>query len=103
MTSKQTKATFTPGPWFYDHNHPGEIRYGKGYASDVICRMERGDWEQLEANAHLIAMAPELLEALKACVKRLKLGCYSPTTDLLVSMKIEDLIRKAEGQEVEGE
>lgn len=55
----------TPGPW--------EIRVGfdvTGYPCYFIKGVsgdEKRNYERLEANAHIMASAPELLEALKAC------------------------------------
>ena len=46
----------TPGPWKHDENW-GLIKYGK----TEICALHSGN----EANAHLIAAAPDLLSALR--------------------------------------
>ena len=46
----------TPGPWKHDETW-GLIKYGK----TEICALHSGN----EANAHLIASAPDLLEALR--------------------------------------
>ena len=59
----------TPGPWTA---HPIELNHGLPYtpvaASTLIAKAYStafGDHEQSDANARLIAAAPELLEALK--------------------------------------
>lgn len=50
------KNQHTPGPWKHDENW-GLIKYGK----TEICALHSGN----EANAHLIASAPDLLSALR--------------------------------------
>ena len=61
-------ATHTPGPW--ENKTFGEIK-AKGDAFTVAqCMM--GTLGEREANANLIAAAPELLEALKAVVRALE-------------------------------
>ena len=50
------KNQHTPGPWKHDEKW-GLIKYGK----TEICALHSGN----EANAHLIASAPDLLEALR--------------------------------------
>lgn len=58
----------TPGPWERDGV---EIYPVRGFrAQDAICSMSSGqDGDRLEANARLIAAAPELLEALIGVIK----------------------------------
>jgi hypothetical protein len=67
--SEETKTKHTPGPW---------ERYGNVIQSDstgiVVCEIEesgKDDYrpnsiKESQANARLIAVAPELLEAIKA-------------------------------------
>ena len=63
----------TPGPWgWYWRNEDGKANCGvfwqerKGMAYSVCRAPSYETQEQWEANAHLIAAAPELLEALVA-------------------------------------
>ena len=64
-----SKQNHTPGPW--EHTGPGDIvgkednGYGLGYVDvcSVYLRTVRG---RTNANARLIAAAPELLDALQA-------------------------------------
>jgi hypothetical protein len=59
----------TPGPWEIRNDLP-YTSHGKvifhGYHEDnrTICRLREGTEQEREANARLIATAPELLEAL---------------------------------------
>jgi hypothetical protein len=52
----------TPGPWFVDHGSPYAPYCVKPYPGRIVCDIEGSDAEA-EANAHLIAAAPELLAA----------------------------------------
>lgn len=67
-------AKHSPGPW---KSHPIEKSHGLPYvpvaAETLIARVYSkhfGDDEQAAANGHLIAAAPELLEALQDYRKR---------------------------------
>lgn len=59
----------TPGPWFVNgHEHYTkyvEARIGGGLLQEVAACGPTEKQEQQEANARLIAAAPELLEALQ--------------------------------------
>lgn len=61
----------TPGPWFISGK--GTIRYGNGKADPKGGWIADAHWRNREANARLIAAAPELLEALTAMTARLSL------------------------------
>ena len=53
----------TPGPWIVDTDYIIQ----DGGTSDENTIAIVGDQEEWKANAHLIAAAPDLLEALKDC------------------------------------
>ena len=56
----------TPGPWHIDWHQRYGINVPHKHIAMVSCfQSKEGDWEENEANAHLIAAAPELLEALR--------------------------------------
>jgi hypothetical protein len=62
----------TPGPWFFAGKHPEcEVRYVSLNVEDhfdgEIATLYHGEGAMQEANARLIAAAPELLEALLWC------------------------------------
>ncbi len=104
-------AQHTPGPW--EHAEAGSWRNGKRISTEYFVRRPEDNVsiaadiidpetsEPSEANAQLIAAAPELLEALKkltAAFERTGLKLYSlsgqPTaTDLAIAA-----IAKAEGR-----
>ena len=68
---------FTKGPWivsktsgmeiFINHSHENSKRV-PGYFAEV--RRFTTDHEQVDANAHLIAAAPELFEALRCLLEK---------------------------------
>ena len=102
---------FTPGPWIRDgvmSEYLHDICLGYQVADmgnpvviasvsfdDETLRYPKIDLEQANANARLIAAAPELLEAAKEALERLedfrKRGSDSPDT----MRQLEDAIKKA--------
>lgn len=108
----ETKVTHTPGPWQHEGN---EILGGIGsHNAFVVCKLTCGhvspapvfsylNDEQREfrstvdANARLIAAAPELLEALKLAVSRFEQPEYLPVT-LGDIRRMRSLIHRAEGK-----
>jgi hypothetical protein len=59
------KTQHTPGPWHADTNVAGDYTQVKAHPNKFICEVDGREKEyQNEANARLIAAAPELLEAL---------------------------------------
>lgn len=88
-----TETNFTPGPWFAD---PDDVRdealavldaIGCNVA-DVFTMCRPGE---CEANAHLIAAAPELYEALEDCITALEL--YAPLEDCITALEPCDIIK----------
>lgn len=62
----------TPGPWVVDRSHPDWVEGTTIWANDVVIAHAVADQHhQTEANARLIAAAPDLLAALEACLRRL--------------------------------
>ena len=64
------KTTHTPGPWTHETSLPVSVRLAPLFALGDI-HPARGDtaWQEVaEANARLIAAAPELLAALEAAI-----------------------------------
>lgn len=104
----EKKAAHTPGPWVFEpgpHGDPdfediafliAEQRPG-GEAIGIICSpVMSGD---VEANARLIAAAPDLLEALKALHRNVDMdlcGFWKESTSNFMQ-QAEAAIAKAEG------
>lgn len=97
------KPTWTPGPWtaIPEVMHPtaGRVagRSPRVIASNVpIAKVERigytkGRNPEAEANAHLIASAPSLYEALEECIRLVgKMDAWTDTRD-----EIENIARAA--------
>jgi hypothetical protein len=72
----------TPGPWEVSRNNAGAIPlhfqppevFGRGGNCCVASNL--GNGPESEANARLIAAAPELLEALQECLTDDGAACY---------------------------
>jgi hypothetical protein len=89
----------TPGPWLAARNQsyweiiPKNKRENDPFAIGDVCPSdpENPDSGLQEANARLIAAAPEMLEALEAALRRFKANrIYGPERNLL-----EAVIKKA--------
>lgn len=82
------KPKFTPGPWIYDDIY-GLILAKTNGAEIAACH------SGIEANARLIAAAPEMLAALEWLYPILKARSENAPDSL---KKIKDLIAKARGE-----
>lgn len=86
-------SAHTPGPWATDGHIYGGSRFfvgsefRGGAVCSVVCRDDEG-----EANARLIAAAPELLEAVMHLAEALEDGHWQNTKEHL-----RELIAKATG------
>jgi hypothetical protein len=54
----------TPGPWAYQEDSDAYTHIVRGHNNRFICQLAQTTSAEIEANARLIAAAPELLEAL---------------------------------------
>lgn len=64
-----SEKKFTPGPWVVYRDMPTDVVVSKsGECSLATLDCGCGDRNTQRANAHLIAAAPELYEALDACL-----------------------------------
>lgn len=68
----------TPAPWTFERHPSGSQYFGNiighytpGIIRTITCQLRYGTPEEQEANARLIAAAPELLEACKAALPHL--------------------------------
>ncbi len=55
----------TPGPWAYQERSDSYTHIVRGPNNRFICQLDQTTSAEIEANARLIAAAPDLLEALK--------------------------------------
>ena len=84
-------SDYTPGPWRYEEFGPNVIiKATKNPMLSVVHSLYQESREQTEANARLIAAAPELLEALE-----IALDCAG---DAWWAEKAEAAIEKAKGE-----
>lgn len=60
-----TTREHTPGPWHIDLQSPYSAICVKPYPGEIVCDIEGADAEA-EANARLIAAAPELLQTVRS-------------------------------------
>lgn len=67
MSSKHT-----PGPWTYQENSDAYTHIVRGPTNSLICQLAQSMHVEIEANARLIAAAPEMLEALVNADKLLR-------------------------------
>lgn len=107
----KTKTQHTPGPWKVDSGEiygPSTLLNGEKYA-DMIARIpvECRDGEIItredEANARLIAAAPELLETLEQCVTVEGAACFRSIKDMArrlnaINWIAKEAISKAKGE-----
>jgi hypothetical protein len=100
MSATETKQTHTPGPWeLREPNCPdGPHKYGiqqinDGWTvADINSDIEQGEEE---ANARLIAAAPEMLEALEGLLSEMRDGQDSPSLGAM--QKVYAAVCKAKG------
>ena len=96
----QTKTTHTPGPWHCGYEDlGGETLCYKVYGNDNQRIATFGRWNGVgdEANANLVASAPELLEA----IKRVRHAFYVDGTSKALRIAFEgtkEIVAKAEGR-----
>lgn len=89
----------TPGPWEYFKNKTHAVISTEklyDYGRPTIAKIWPGSCKESEANARLIAAAPEMLEALKNIQSNAK-GTMPPFL-LEAIMVAEYVIAKAEGK-----
>jgi len=99
------EGKFTPGPWKASFTKFSEVRAENGA---LVAKCERlGGLVNLEANARLIAAAPDLLEALEAVVEHgyhrgdvdyYKKGISTATPAGITYAKVVAAIAKARGK-----
>lgn len=98
-------AAWTPGPWVAPEGPFVGGHYVHTANNDAdICEMPgwpREHWHEEEANAHLIAAAPELYEAAQAFVDAGNMSVFDGGSDKALAdafAKAEAALRKARGE-----
>ena len=99
MSEKQ--VTFTPGPWSIEDDTPGEttgLRFAINSKDYIIARTTDG-WKEAQANARLIASAPDMLEMCKLfedCMANMDgMDGYDTSYEL---SKVRAVLAKVEGE-----
>jgi len=96
----KTQVKHTMGPWYLDFDTVSTEPRRKGY---VLAQVSFGsiDPDEVKANAHLIAAAPELLEACKLVAATFKRsndsGNFLGDDEHEAWNKVDKAIAKAEG------
>jgi hypothetical protein len=109
MAEASSSGKHTAGPWYVhykaDHKDGSDLPWIAGHMGRPLAFIThetilKEDLARAEANARLIAAAPELLEALGGTIAlaRLKWGNLDPAVDALLT-SAETVLAKALGQE----
>ncbi|KKL56125.1 hypothetical protein LCGC14_2248520 [marine sediment metagenome] len=94
------KETHTPGPWNVDTWDWWLVRAAASHRHLATVHVEHNGKNKAKANARLIASAPDLLEALKACdlyVAFHMKGIFDEDAQDETLRKLRAAIAKAEG------
>ena len=89
------RTAHTPGPWFYNRDEGGMHGHVISTGDYIICDLpEAGDGAapHTEANARLIAVAPDLLEAAVLVTERWESGDLAEAVRML-----DDAVAQAKG------
>lgn len=91
----EQKMSHTHGPWEVFESHTGHYVIDSAEQA-AICKLE---WcLEAEANARLIASAPELLSVLKRLASKVGVCCYGTPRDWTEWREARAAIDKAEGR-----
>lgn len=86
---------FTKGPWIAQKD--GVTRDLDGYRSVYIIKTQNTNRQEKEANAKLIAAAPELLQALESALIAVENGCETEADKHGLVDVIKTALKKAKG------
>ncbi|TFZ45654.1 hypothetical protein E5C33_09265 [Stenotrophomonas maltophilia] len=92
MSSKHT-----PGPWTYSHGEHPNFFYIDSPSGDVVYVTASLQPDHVEANARLIAAAPELLQALQLVECVYRKNCVNEGEPSSVLDSMQAAIAKATG------
>lgn len=93
----------TPGPWIAERNHDGDwVISQPGNDGQVVCCLRGCDGPEWEANARLIAAAPDLLAACNSALAGFAgveagMGAPGMLADCASVTQLKAAIAKAEG------
>lgn len=97
----------TPGPWYIRDLHPGRATFNIGtdpndpYSGEIAVVFRCGGRFKTEADARLIAAAPELLEVLRKVRDQIDdphMGSVDHRSDVALVSAIRIAVAKAEGR-----
>ena len=87
-----SETKFTPGPWSFRRNYGSSLDFfGEDGARAIVCEVRLINQE---ANAHLIAAAPELYRLLDEALSYTSCESWSPS----LTDEIEAALVKARGE-----
>lgn len=90
-----SKDTHAPGPWTARHEPDEGGEYAIQAKNGIQVALTIGNTRTEAANAHLIAAAPELLEALQACMDFLEPMRFDRPSDDARAFELDKLARAA--------
>ena len=88
-------AAHTPGPWIAVHCADDGGEFSMHAANGINVALSIGGTKSEAANARLIAAAPELLEALQACMDFLEPMRFDRPSDDARALELDELSRAA--------
>lgn len=99
MITKAKSTEHAKGPWqaIKFPNLPWAV-YETGPHELIVCQVSNPDWNRDEANAHLIAAAPDMLAALKAVQRIIGQDSATMAEQTAVLRQMREAIAKAEGR-----
>jgi len=92
--AERAEPKHTPGPWIVREYHDGTWSVfalgdpNNEESLDTLCKLEDGFESSYEANARLIAAAPELLRELRRCLIELSGWCENEAVPDEVSIEM---------------
>jgi len=90
---------YTKGPWKIEHKPNMGRHFVHGPDNNAVCKMaDSRTSEETKANAHLIASAPELLEACKRVLQAISGARNGARPAIDECRNLEQAIAKAEGK-----
>lgn len=92
-------GTHTPGPWKFNKSTMEIYAGGQSICSMAKFRDGTSDYPNYEANARLIAAAPELIEALNRYFREMEIGDIGQRDIEGFEKVARNAIKKAEGKQ----